>query len=143
KESINHPERFEELALKSSDDALTRQRGGLLGACYADGRPNTSQLYNAADVLSADDVKLIYEALQRLHVERGHIAPELIRTSRGYHVVRVDAPHPERKVDFAEVRDKLKHDYLTQNAKMICDIWLRQLELDNEMRIKRYYGDDK
>jgi parvulin-like peptidyl-prolyl isomerase len=142
KECNNHPEAFEELAVKSSEDVSTRQRGGLLGACYVDGRPNPNQLYNASDVLSADDIKIIYEELKSRKIERGHIAPEAIRTSRGFHIVRADAVHPERKVDFEEVRDKLRYDYVTQHAKMICDIWLQQLETDNESRIKRYFGQD-
>ena len=141
-ECNNHPEHFEDIAVKSSEDATTRQRRGMLGACYVDGLPNPNQLYNAAAVLSADDVKIIYEEIKRNNVQRGHIAPEMIRTSQGYHIVRVDAVHPERQADFEDVKERIKYDYLTQHAKMICDIWLRQLELDNEPRIKRFYGED-
>ena len=127
---------FEQMVQTYSDDAETKARAGSLGACYSDGHRDPTQLRNASDVLGSDDVRAIYSEIAKTKAARGQFV--FAQTSRGYHVVRVDAVHPERQVDFNEVQARLERDYLTERAKMYSDIWLR--ELNNQARIKRFIG---
>ena len=138
----DRPENFEALVAEFSEDQDSKRLGGLLGACYADGRPNPNQIRNAADRLSPDDVKAIYSEIKNHNVERGHFTP-VIATSRGFHVIRVDAVHPERKMDFKEALPRLIMDYMNEFAKVNCDIWLKELEVEHKARIKRFIGDEK
>jgi parvulin-like peptidyl-prolyl isomerase len=127
---------FEQMVQTYSEDKETKARAGSLGACYADGHRDPAQLRNAADVLSSEDVRMIYSEILKTKAARGQFV--FVQTTRGYHVVRVDAVHPERQVEFKEVEARLMRDYLTERAKMYSDIWLR--ELNNQARIKRYVG---
>jgi parvulin-like peptidyl-prolyl isomerase len=137
-----NPERFEALVAEHTGDEDSKRLRGLIGACYADGRPNPNQIHNAADRLSADDVKSIYSEIKKQNVERGHFT-SVIATSHGFHIIRVDAVHPERKMDFKEALPRLIMDYLNEFAKVNCDIWLKELEIEHKARIKRFIGEEK
>ena len=106
----------------SMDSAENKLHGGKMGLCFADGR-------NPAIPPQ------VYGEIERQKLAVGNIS-EPIRTYLGYHIVRIDAKHPARTVDFDEVKPKLLRDYLQERAKMHSDIWLRALTA--RAAIKRY-----
>ena len=111
----------------SMDSVVNKSRGGGLGTCYPDTR-------NA----SLPEGPLIYAEIKKQNLEKGQTSTP-IRSSMGYHIIRVDAVHPERQVEFEEVKARLERDYLQERAKMYSDVWLRALNA--QARVKRFLFD--
>lgn len=96
---IAEPSRFEELAERESDDPSARNNRGRLGPV----RPDFAEEFRAA--------------AQRL-TKVGEIS-EPVRTGFGFHLIRLDAIHPEKRKSFDEVKAEL---FLEMER-----IWLSQI----------------
>ena len=117
------PTGFQELVRQwSMDTDQNKARGGKLGACHADNR-------------DPDIPAEIYGEIEKQKLEPGQFSVP-IRTSKGYHIVRIDSKHAARPADFKEARPRLEHDYLQERAKMYSDLWLQALT--TQATIKRY-----
>jgi len=119
-------ETFIQLMRESSmeDRSAIKSRDGKLGACHPD-------LRNP----DLPEGPTIYNEIRRQKLEKGQ-ASSPIRTFRGYHIVRVDARHPQMPAIFENVKKRVERDYLNERAKMYTDIWLRAL--NNRAQIKKF-----
>ena len=108
----------------SMDSAANKGRGGSLGACYPDER--NSYL---------PEGPLLHAEIKKQNLEKGQVSTT-IRSSMGYHIIRVDSVHPERQAEFGEVKSRIEKDYLQERAKMYSDIWLRALNA--QAKVKRF-----
>lgn len=119
------PESFPQLVQDYSMDAAeNKARGGALGPCYP-------------EVRSPEFVEAprLYAELRKQHLQRGQISAPIM-TPRGWHIVRVDAVHPEVRAEFEQVKERVERDYLQEQAKMYVDLWLRALTA--QAKVKRF-----
>lgn len=126
KQCNENPESFNQLVKEYSDDKETKNRNGSVGKCFA----------NRRRPAFAEEA-VFYATIRKNNVGRGQFAP-LIKSPRGYHIVRVDAVHSEQPAEFNEVKRRLERDYLNERAKMYSDIWLR--ELNRQAKINKHLG---
>jgi len=124
RECNNDPSCFEDKVKELSADEKTKGIGGKLGACHDE--PLNPEI---------PDEIFIHQQVKQANIGRGQFTP-VFATARGYHIVRVDAVHPQRIPDFREVRSRIEYDYIRAQAKLTTDIWLR--ELVRHSRIKRF-----
>jgi parvulin-like peptidyl-prolyl isomerase len=108
----------------SMDSAANKAGGGRLGDCYPTVR--------SPDFLEAPQ---IYAEVKKQKLKPGQFSAP-IATARGYHIVRVDAVHPEVRAEFEQVKTRVERDYLQEQAKMYTDLWLRALT--TQARVKRF-----
>lgn len=108
----------------SMDTADNKERGGALGACYPEVR--------SRDFLEAPR---IYAELRKQKLQRGQFSAP-IATARGWHIVRVDAAHPEMRAEFEQAKARVERDFLQERAKMYTDLWLRSLTA--QAKVKRH-----
>lgn len=96
---------------------------------------NTSEEFDSlARRYSKDDYRVMGGMLGSVH--RGRLEPELeksafslnpgeispvIRTSTGFHLLRVEAKQPERMVPFSEAKDKLRGELASSKTKRLRD----------------------
>lgn len=104
-ELIADPSRFEAIAERESDDPSARNNRGRLGFL----RPDFAEEFRAA--------------AQRL-TKVGDIS-EPVRTVFGFHLIRLDALHPERRKSFEEVKAELviemERSWLSQVRQRVVD----------------------
>ncbi len=62
-------------------------------------------------------------------MEVGEISKEPVKTQFGYHLIRLDARHEAKPVDFAEFADKIKEHVLAEKQKKAYDSKLNQLKI--------------
>lgn len=119
-------ETFTQLARDWSmeDRSAIKSRDGKLGACHPD-------LRNP----DLPEGPTIYNEIRRQKLEKGQVSAP-IKTFRGYHIVRVDARHPQMPAIFENVKKRVERDYLNERAKMYTDIWLRAL--NTKAQIKKF-----
>jgi len=113
------PDQWNQLvSLYSNDSAENKARGGSLGACYYDDRST-----------NIPDGQALHLAIveQRLQPQVG-MASTPIKTSRGFHIVKIDKVHRSRAPEFDELKTRLQRDYINERAKMYTDVWLRALK---------------
>ncbi|MFH0937784.1 MAG: peptidylprolyl isomerase [Planctomycetota bacterium] len=123
KEAVANPENFPKLVETwSFDTPENKKMGGSLGAIYSDA--HNSSLIEGPQ---------LYREIKKQNLEKGQISAPL-RSPRGFHILRVDKIHPERKVEFYEVKKRVERDYLQERAKMYTDLWLRALKSQAKVR---------
>ena len=108
----------------SMDLPANKANGGFLGACYPEVR--------SSDFLEAPR---IYAELRKQKLQRGQFSAP-IATARGWHIVRIDAVHPETRAEFEQVKARVERDFLLERARMYTDIWLRSLTA--QAKVKRF-----
>ncbi|MGD0089193.1 MAG: peptidylprolyl isomerase [Planctomycetota bacterium] len=108
----------------SMDTAENKEHGGALGTCYPEVR-------NA----SFPEGPQLYAEISKENLQRGQFSAP-IATRRGWHIVRVDAVHPERRAEFEQVKERVARDYLQEQARICTDMWLRLLTA--QAKVKRY-----
>ncbi|MCY3024239.1 MAG: peptidylprolyl isomerase, partial [Planctomycetota bacterium] len=107
----------------SMDSADNKAQNGSLGRCYP-------------DVRSPDfpEAPKLYAEIKKQNLARGQISAP-VQSSRGWHIVRVDAVHPEVRAEFEQVKGRIERDYLQEQGRMYTDLWLRALS--SQAKVKR------
>jgi peptidyl-prolyl cis-trans isomerase D len=94
-------EDFAKLAKEYSDDTQTKENGGELG--YLQKGQTTETFENAA-----------------FNLKKGEIS-EPIKTSYGYHIIKVEDVKDERVLDFQEAHDTIKNKLISNESKDLAD----------------------
>lgn len=126
KQCLAQPDSFDQLVEKYSDDtAENKSAHGSLGACY-EGRT----------LPDFPESRQFYDVISKQNLEAGQFTP-VLRTARGFHIVRVDKKHPATHADFADKRKQVERDYINEQAKYYAEIWMRAL--NNRAVVKHFY----
>jgi len=99
-------EKFEELALRESDD-LSRIKGGDLGYFHA-----------------GQTVEEFEAALLKLKI--GEIS-NIVETMYGYHIIQLTDKRPPRQIPFDEIKDKISKDLMESEKKQLMTRWMEEL----------------
>lgn len=91
---------FAQLAKEKSEDPGSKDNGGLLV------NPATQDQYFSRDMLD----KAFADAAFAL--KPGEITKEVVKSSYGYHIIKLEDKRPEKMPTFEEVKDKVKEDLL-------------------------------
>jgi peptidyl-prolyl cis-trans isomerase C len=98
---------FAELANQNSEDAPARAAK------------------NGGDLGFQEESRLPKAFLDRLTpVKTGAVAPELIQSPVGYHIIKITAREPAGEVSFEETRDRIKNFLSQQKARQAVQKWL-------------------
>jgi hypothetical protein len=127
------PESFPVLVQTFSNDTdANKKRNGSLGPCFPTGfSPGTGvsmNVFETGSALKPSEGAQFYAEVSRQNLEQKQQLSSPIRSTRGFHLLRVEKVHPAQKVQFKDVRDRVRRDYLFERAKMYLDIWLRGLK---------------
>ena len=105
---------FAALAKESSDDGISKGRGGVIDVIYPDGsvRP-----------LTRDDKELVdpafFEALFNAPI--GKVYPQLVESKLGFHIIKVEKRTPSRTLPLSEVTKYIRPQILQKKAKERID----------------------
>ncbi len=122
---VANPESWAELVDKYSDDTPENKTNhGRLSGCYMDRNP--PDLPESAQ---------FYKEIKDQNLEAGQVTP-VLKSARGFHIVRLDRKHKAQQADFREKRDQIERDYINEQAKYYADVWLRAL---NSRAIIKHY----
>jgi len=106
---------FAELAKKYSLDALTKDRDGVIHGEVIDGKP----------IKGLGDLPELVDAI--LDLKEGEIGGP-VKTSKGYHIVRVDKYEPKRQRSLEEVRESIESELQFKRQQAVRDSVLGDLE---------------